>query len=110
MSFCQPGLSRYCTVPSSSDDGVDQREDTDDGSHQTVVWATRSLATTTCTTVQAFIINGHDGNHHRCKIEWLFVSDPVEGWRLEDFISYLHSCLQLIANKDGAFFSMIFIV
>lgn len=47
-SFCQPGLSRYCTVPSSSDDGVDQREDTDDGSHQTVVWAMRSLATTTC--------------------------------------------------------------
>lgn len=34
-----------------------------------------------------------------CKIEWSFVSDPIEGWRFGDYVSYLHSCLQSMAKK-----------
>lgn len=34
-----------------------------------------------------------------CKIEWLFVSDPVEGWRSEDLRGYIESCLNFMAER-----------
>lgn len=34
-----------------------------------------------------------------CKIEWSFVCDPIEGWGLEDFQSYLESSLQGMAKN-----------
>ncbi|RXH72691.1 hypothetical protein DVH24_012375 [Malus domestica] len=33
-----------------------------------------------------------------CRIEWSFVSDPIEGWGLDDFLSYLDSSVQLIGK------------
>ncbi|KAH7524163.1 lachrymatory-factor synthase [Ziziphus jujuba] len=43
------------------------------------------------------IIN--DDVKHGCKIKWSFVSDPVEGWRYEDLVSYIDSSVKLMAKK-----------
>ncbi|KAF7817104.1 lachrymatory-factor synthase-like [Senna tora] len=34
-----------------------------------------------------------------CKVEWSFVSDPVQGWTFQGLNSYIESCLQLLLNK-----------
>ncbi|XP_071719481.1 lachrymatory-factor synthase-like [Rutidosis leptorrhynchoides] len=34
-----------------------------------------------------------------CKIEWSFVSDPIEGWRLEDLCGYIESSLKTMAER-----------
>ncbi|KAK8649953.1 hypothetical protein V6N13_139606 [Hibiscus sabdariffa] len=34
-----------------------------------------------------------------CKIEWSFVSDPIEGMKLEDLVSYIDDCLHFMAKK-----------
>ncbi|RDY00967.1 Lachrymatory-factor synthase, partial [Mucuna pruriens] len=34
-----------------------------------------------------------------CKIEWGFVSDPVEGWSFQDLVAYVQSSLQSMAEK-----------
>ena len=34
-----------------------------------------------------------------CKIEWGFVSDPVEGWSCQGLKSYVESTLQSMAKK-----------
>ncbi|XP_058002324.1 lachrymatory-factor synthase-like, partial [Hevea brasiliensis] len=39
------------------------------------------------------------GDQKRCKIEWSFVCDPIEGWKLQDANSFRNSTLQLTANK-----------
>ncbi|EOY29780.1 hypothetical protein QUC31_020591 [Theobroma cacao] len=49
-------------------------------------------------TVKVLPMEG-DGKPAGCKIEWSFIADPFEGWRLEDFGSYLDNCLQFVANK-----------
>ncbi|XP_020239035.1 lachrymatory-factor synthase [Cajanus cajan] len=38
----------------------------------------------------------HEGG---CKIEWGFVSDPVEGWSFQDLKGYVESTIQFMANK-----------
>ncbi|BBG95305.1 Polyketide cyclase/dehydrase and lipid transport superfamily protein, partial [Prunus dulcis] len=48
--------------------------------------------------MQVVPINGGDGSIG-CKIEWSYVCDPIEGWGLNDFRSYLDSSLQLMAEK-----------
>ncbi|KAJ7965927.1 lachrymatory-factor synthase-like [Quillaja saponaria] len=73
-------------------------------------------------TIKVLPINGHDNNDDHngtnqqclivvdnavaysdhgfpCKIELSFVCDPVEGWKLEDFVAYVEYCLQFMANK-----------
>ncbi|GMI84354.1 hypothetical protein like AT4G32870 [Hibiscus trionum] len=34
-----------------------------------------------------------------CKIEWTFVSDPIQGLKLEDLVSLIHDSLQFMAKK-----------
>ncbi|KAM1312934.1 hypothetical protein ACFX2F_017029 [Malus domestica] len=45
-------------------------------------------------TKQLVAMDSGDG----CRIEWSFVSDPIEGWGLDDFLSYLDSSVQLIGK------------
>ncbi|WRX34506.1 Polyketide cyclase/dehydrase - like 10 [Theobroma cacao] len=40
-----------------------------------------------------------DGEPAGCKIEWSFIADPFEGWRLEDLVSHRDYCLQFMAKK-----------
>lgn len=45
-------------------------------------------------------VTEEDGpNEDDCKIVWSFESDPVEGWRLEDLVSYLESSLKGMAER-----------
>lgn len=38
-------------------------------------------------------------NEDRCKIEWSFVSDPVEGWSFQGLNSHIEYYLQFMAKK-----------
>uniref|UniRef100_A0A2C9W503 Bet v I/Major latex protein domain-containing protein n=1 Tax=Manihot esculenta TaxID=3983 RepID=A0A2C9W503_MANES len=51
-------------------------------------------------TIQVLPVNGDGaGGEHGCRIEWSFVVDPIEGWRLQDLESYINSTLQFMGNK-----------
>ncbi|CAH2077129.1 unnamed protein product [Thlaspi arvense] len=52
-------------------------------------------------TVKVMPVNGGDESDGRsdCRIEWSFVSDPVDGWKKEDLESYVDFCLKHLANK-----------
>ncbi|XP_008220095.1 PREDICTED: lachrymatory-factor synthase-like [Prunus mume] len=102
----QPGLIRYCArAPIDNDES-------------TIKWAKEKLLSldpiqrclsyeiiesnlgfkSYVAVMQLVPINGGDGSIG-CKIEWSFVCDPIEGWGLNDFRSYLDSSLQLMAEK-----------
>lgn len=102
----QPGLIRYCaTAPIGNDEA-------------TIQWAKEKLLSidpiqrrlsyeiiesnlgfkSYVAVMQVVPSNGGDGSIG-CRIEWSFVCDPIEGWGLDDFLSYLDSSLQLIAEK-----------
>ncbi|XWS70308.1 hypothetical protein CRYUN_Cryun03dG0036800 [Craigia yunnanensis] len=49
-------------------------------------------------TLKVFPMEG-DGKPADCKIEWSFIADPVEGLRLEDFVSNIDYTLQFMAKK-----------
>lgn len=81
--LCQPGLSRYCTVPSS-------------GNNHMLQQCNNSSSTAMMETTTDARLSG------RLSQIWLRAGDLK--------ISYLiFTRLQLIANKDGAYFSIIFI-
>lgn len=112
----EPGLIRYCSsTKTSSIDGQDVT---------TIKWAKETLTMIDpikrclsyelldnnmgfkyyVATWEILPINGdYDVDMAGCKIQWSFVSDPVEGWRFEDMMSYIEYCLQYLANKleDG---------
>ncbi|GLT73371.1 hypothetical protein SLA2020_452350 [Shorea laevis] len=50
-------------------------------------------------TVMVLPIDGDDDGRHGCKIEWEFVCDPIEGWRFEDWVSYLEGNFRSMAKK-----------
>ncbi|KAL3746776.1 hypothetical protein ACJRO7_015676 [Eucalyptus globulus] len=50
-------------------------------------------------TVRVMPMEDGDGKTNGCIIEWSFVSDPVEGWGLQDLCSYIDFCLQSMAKK-----------
>ncbi|KAJ9183516.1 hypothetical protein P3X46_007359 [Hevea brasiliensis] len=51
-------------------------------------------------TFKVLPVNGDGaGDQKGCKIEWSFVCDPMEGWKLEDINSSRNSILQFVANK-----------
>ncbi|PRQ27550.1 putative polyketide cyclase/dehydrase, START-like domain-containing protein [Rosa chinensis] len=100
----QPGLIRYCAGSATDNDET------------TVKWAKEKLTAidpikrcfsyeivesnmgfkSYVGTIQVVpVVNDDEG----CMIEWSFVCDPIEGWRLEDFQSYLESSLQGMAKK-----------
>ncbi|KAB2629644.1 lachrymatory-factor synthase-like [Pyrus ussuriensis x Pyrus communis] len=98
----QPGVIRYCaSAPVDNDES-------------SIKWAKEKLLTidpiqrclsyeitesnlgfkSYVATMQVVAMDGGDG----CKIEWSVVCDPIEGWGLDDFLSYLDSSLQLIGK------------
>jgi hypothetical protein len=103
----QPGMIRYCTGTIT------------DGRDETMIkWAKEKLLTidpikrclsyeildnnvglkSYAATMMVLPSDIGDGIHG-CKIEWSFVSDPIEGWRLEDWVSFLEASLQSMAKN-----------
>ncbi|KAK4853660.1 hypothetical protein QYF36_012467 [Acer negundo] len=75
----QPGLIRYCTTTEPLFPAVDDHE-------KTINWGKEKL----------LMIDPIQ----RCKIEWSFVADPIDGKTLKDLASVLdHYCLQFMAKK-----------
>ncbi|KAJ6698043.1 LACHRYMATORY-FACTOR SYNTHASE [Salix purpurea] len=101
----QPGLVRYCSSSTISSDR--SHEETQ------VKWVKEKLVMidrierclsyeiiennvgfkSYVATIKVLPIN--DG----CKIEWSYVADPIEGWPVEDFNSYISSSLQFMGQK-----------
>ncbi|KAF8035892.1 hypothetical protein BT93_C1803 [Corymbia citriodora subsp. variegata] len=50
-------------------------------------------------TVRVMPMKDEDGKKNGCTIEWSYVSDPVEGWGLQDLCSYIDFSLQSMAKK-----------
>ncbi|ESQ53873.1 hypothetical protein EUTSA_v10026440mg [Eutrema salsugineum] len=52
-------------------------------------------------TVKVISVDGGDESDGGkvCRIEWSFVSDPVDGWTKEGLESYVDICLKHLANK-----------
>ncbi|CAK7353148.1 unnamed protein product [Dovyalis caffra] len=106
----QPGLIRYCGSSTLSADG--SQEETK------ISWAKEKLIMidpierclsyeilennigfkSYVATMKVLPIKDGDGQRG-CKIEWFFVADPIEGWSLEDFNSYINSSLQFMGQK-----------
>ncbi|XP_050386811.1 lachrymatory-factor synthase-like [Argentina anserina] len=110
----QPGLIRYCGHRDHGDDEDDETSDMIKFSAMEKLlmidpvrrclsyeilennWGLKSYVST----MQVLELDGNnDQSGRRCKIEWSFVSDPIEGWRLGDYVSYPDSCLQSMAKK-----------
>ncbi|KAI3696651.1 hypothetical protein L6452_29101 [Arctium lappa] len=113
--YGQPGLVRYCasTLPSPPSNGGDQSTPT-----TVVKWCHEKLLsidpvqrslryeiaennlgfTFYVGELKVMELNGED-DAGRCRIEWSFVCDPIEGWRLEDFSGYMRSSLEAMANR-----------
>ncbi|KAJ6698041.1 LACHRYMATORY-FACTOR SYNTHASE [Salix purpurea] len=108
----QPGLVRLCKFSKVSSDG--SHEETE------IKWAKEKLIMidpnerclsyeilennvgfqSYVATIKVLPINDGDGEgHHGCEIEWSFVTDPIEGWPLEDFNSYIKSSLQFMGQQ-----------
>ncbi|KAK6927339.1 Polyketide cyclase/dehydrase [Dillenia turbinata] len=103
----QPGLIRYCALTGSSS--------TSGGSESSIMWAHEKLlmidAIQRCfsyevlennlgfkkyvATIAVSEINGGTG----CEIVWSFVANPVEGWTLDQLVSYIDACLKTIAKS-----------
>ncbi|KAK7282970.1 hypothetical protein RIF29_12125 [Crotalaria pallida] len=108
----QPGLIRYCAAIIKGDDG---------SAEPTTNWANEKLLEIDpiqhsltyevgennmgfkhyVATMKVLPIN-NEAEAGGCKIEWGFVSDPVEGWSLQDLNSYLQSTLEFMAKKIEA--------
>ncbi|GAU14249.1 hypothetical protein TSUD_308090 [Trifolium subterraneum] len=104
----QPGLIRYCATTIKTPD-----------SEPTINWAKEKLLKidpikrclsyeivdsnmgfkSYVATLKVVPINGDDEAAAGCVIEWGFVCDPVEGWTLQDFNSYVEYCLQFMVKK-----------
>ncbi|CAL0300893.1 unnamed protein product [Lupinus luteus] len=106
----QPGLIRYCAITIKGDDA--------DAETTIMNWAKEKLLSidrvqrclsyevgennmgfkSYVATMKVLAIN-EDAKEGGCKIEWGFVSDPIEGWRLQDLKSFIDSNLQAMAKK-----------
>ncbi|GKV03451.1 hypothetical protein SLEP1_g15745 [Rubroshorea leprosula] len=103
----QPGLIRYCATKKTSSSGGD------DG----ISWCKEKILmidpVNRClsyellensigfklyvATIKVLSVDGDGGRG--CKIEWSFVADPVEGWKFEDLVAYIETCLLSMAKK-----------
>ncbi|KAF8393427.1 hypothetical protein HHK36_021671 [Tetracentron sinense] len=45
------------------------------------------------------VLGGDNDEEDLCKLEWSFAVDPVEGWKLEDLISFYSSTLEIMAKR-----------
>ncbi|OIV96160.1 hypothetical protein TanjilG_13092 [Lupinus angustifolius] len=109
----QPGLIRYCANTIKGDDA--------DTETTIMNWAKEKLLSidhvqrclsyeigennmgfkSYVATMKVVAFN-EDAEVGGCKIEWGFVSDPVEGWILQDLNSFIHSNLQVMAKNIEA--------
>ncbi|KAJ8751185.1 hypothetical protein K2173_016366 [Erythroxylum novogranatense] len=108
----QPGLVRYCasTVPPAPGGcGVDGKIGVNWAKEKLVMINPKQRCLSYEVTennmgIKSYVATikvsaGNGGGENGCTIEWSFVADPIEGWRSEDFNSYVHWCLQEMAKK-----------
>ncbi|XP_059461911.1 lachrymatory-factor synthase-like [Corylus avellana] len=101
----QPGLIRYCaaTVRSSSGGRINWAKEkllAIDPIKRCLSYEVIENNTGIKSYVATMIVLPiKDEGGRGCKIEWSFVSDPIEGWRIEDLVSYLESNLRAMAQK-----------
>ncbi|XP_027357825.1 lachrymatory-factor synthase-like [Abrus precatorius] len=109
----QPGCVRFCAGFKTPLDGHHK---------QTVNWTKQKLLSIDPTqrTFSYSIVDGNVGFHSYvstlkvlqkeddgCEIEWLYEVDPVEGWKLEYLDSFIHTGLQVMAQRmEGALRTM----
>ncbi|GAB4854327.1 hypothetical protein Ancab_022914 [Ancistrocladus abbreviatus] len=116
----QAGLIRYCAGAPSSD-GDDHHN-----SVMTIKWCKEKLISidpekkcfsyeivdNNCgfksyvATIELLSLKGiiNDADHHQdgdfgCMIEWSFVADPIEGWRLDDLASFIDYVAKTMATR-----------
>ena len=102
------GLIRYCAASTSSSSSLGE---------ESIKWAKEKLLSidpikrslsyevldnnvgikSYVAVIKVLPINGDE--EQGCQIEWSFVADPIEGWRSEDFFSYIDNSLQCMAKK-----------
>ncbi|KAK3438349.1 hypothetical protein EUGRSUZ_C02968 [Eucalyptus grandis] len=82
----QPGLIRYCTSTAKKCFSYEVL-DNNMGFKNYVA------------TVRVMPMNDEDGKMRGCMIEWSFVSNPVEGWGLQDLSSLIDISVQSMAKK-----------
>ena len=105
----QPGLVRYCgTTKTSSSGGSDEPFTL--WCHEKLLeidetqrWLSYEIMENNLgfkmyrATLKVVPLEGCD--EKGCEIKWLFVAEPVEGWKFEDFVSYLESSLQVMGKR-----------
>ncbi|KAK4755928.1 hypothetical protein SAY87_009685 [Trapa incisa] len=91
----QPGLTRRCANTSTSRWAEERliAIDTEE------MWFTYEVTANNVglQSYQATIRVSPSVEEGGCKIEWSFVSEPAEGWKMEDLNSYIESCVQAVA-------------
>ncbi|KDP34166.1 hypothetical protein JCGZ_07737 [Jatropha curcas] len=105
----KPGLIRYCaTAPRPSFDGTGEIKVDWAKEKILIIDPIERLLSYEITEsnmgfksyVATFKVLPVDGDgQRRCRIDWSFVADPIQGWSLEDFSSYLNTSLQYMAKK-----------
>ncbi|KAK3438350.1 hypothetical protein EUGRSUZ_C02971 [Eucalyptus grandis] len=105
----EPGLIRYCASTVSGDDSepsklkwVNERllmMDPGEKCFSYEVLDNNMGFKNYVATFRVMPMSDGDGKMGGCTIECSFVSDPIEGWGLQDLSSYLDFCLQYMAKK-----------
>lgn len=105
----EPGCIRYCAGFSLPSDGSNTTN-----TDASVSWSKEKLVAIDCTNqsltyeivdcnigFKSYVstVRISPGGEDGCVIDWSFVVDPVEGWRLEDLVRKYEVGLQLMAKK-----------
>ncbi|KAE8678709.1 hypothetical protein F3Y22_tig00111402pilonHSYRG00138 [Hibiscus syriacus] len=90
----QPGLVRYCEGKSG---WVNEKLLTIDPINHSLSYEILENNMGFKNYVATFKLLPVEGNG--CKIEWSFISDPIEGLRLEDLVSLIDDTLQFMGKK-----------
>ncbi|KAK7314420.1 hypothetical protein VNO77_32943 [Canavalia gladiata] len=106
-----PGCVRFCA-------GFKTPVEVDDHHKQTVNWTKQKLLSIdpTLRTFTYSIVDGNIGFHSYvstwkllqkedgCEIQWFYEVEPVKGWKLEYLDSFIHTGLQVVAQRMQAAF------
>ncbi|KAL4340538.1 hypothetical protein GQ457_08G003880 [Hibiscus cannabinus] len=90
----QPGLVRYCE---SKDGWADEKLLSIDPINHSMSYEVMENNLGFINYIATLDVLPTEGDG--CKIEWSFVSDPIEGMKLEDLVSYIDDCLHFMAKK-----------
>lgn len=105
----QPGLIRYCgTTRTSSSNG--SNEPITLWCHEKLLeideiqrWLSYEIMENNMgfkmyrSTFKVMPLEG--GDEKGCEIKWLFVAEPVDGWKFEDLVCYLESSVQAMGQR-----------